>query len=286
MVTGSAQDIPVRTTSSKAKRNIRSALLFKKVFIVTIILLAQILFFSSDFFRLRDIRVYGNNRVKTDEIIQTANFPMEHNVVTLPLLTFRDKLAQIHWIKDVRLKWNLPGRVDIYVEERTPVILARKMNTPADQWYAADEYGMVLFLSAPEEQGKYPKMVIEDEIKIGKTIPSKKIQAVRDLEPWMPEDLRQILMFCYVDELNEIIIFCQKNNRLFKVKMGKAEDMERKIKFYTTIMELAEQNATEVEYIDLRPKEPVLKPVDVPFVKTEDNAANNNDEETKGDNQE
>jgi len=255
-----------------------SATLARKVFILVIFMLAQSLFFYSDFFKLKDVYVHGNNKVSTETIIKTANIPLDRNIVTLPLGEFRKRLDGIHWLKDVRLKWTLPGKVYILVEERTPSVLVRQMNKPSE-WYACDDYGMILYKAKPEEKKLFPRMVIEDNLEIGKMIPRDKVKSVRKLDPWFtkrPEkedfekiqkQLRQQLMYYYVDERLEAIIFCQEGNRIYKIKVGKVKNMAHKMTILGAIVELVNDKGAKVEYIDVRFREPVVKLVEKDKVK-------------------
>ncbi|MCD4785770.1 MAG: FtsQ-type POTRA domain-containing protein [Candidatus Eremiobacteraeota bacterium] len=247
---------------ARHKRPSRSAMVVRKVFIISLFVLSQLLFYYSDFFKLRHVYVHGNTRVTQKTIIDTAKIPMEQNIVTLPLNEFCKRLYAIHWFSHVKVKWNVPGRVDIYVVERTPAILVRRMNKPS-QWYACDDEGMVLQKASPREKKRYPLLVIEDEIKVGKKIPAEKIKTARKLDPWVPEEIKKNAIYYYVDERLEAIIFCRKNGRVFKIKLGKIENIEHKMKVLMALSNLIEDKGIKAEYFDVRFKEPVFKQVQV-----------------------
>jgi len=251
-----------KTSGKRArhKRPSRSAMVVRKVFIVCLFALSQLLFYYSDFFKLRYVYVHGNTRVPQKTIIETANIPMEQNIVTLPLAEFRKRLDTIHWLSDVKIKWNVPGRVDIYVVERTPTILVRRMSKPS-QWYTCDDEGMVLQKAVPRDKKRYPLLVIEDKIEISKKIPADKVKTARKLDPQVPDEIKKNALYYYVDERLESIIFCREEGRLYKIKIGKIENIEHKMKVLMALMNLIKDRGVEVEYIDVRFDEPVFKQV-------------------------
>lgn len=239
----------------------RSAIIAKQVFLVIVFLLAQVLFYYSDFFKLKYVTVHGCSRIPEDEIIRTVNIPLDRNVVTIELDPYKEKLGDLHWVKDAKLKRNLPGRVDIYIEERTPILLARQMNRPSE-WYAVDDQGMVLKRAKPGEKNSFPRIVVEDKIEIGKKIPMDKVKTAKDLDPWISVDLKKKLLYYYIDERLQVIVFCKRRGRIFKIKLGKVEQMNHKMDILGAFIELIDDKQVDVKYIDLRPKDPVMMPVD------------------------
>ncbi|MCE1245306.1 MAG: FtsQ-type POTRA domain-containing protein [Firmicutes bacterium] len=348
----------MRTLKIKKKkssgRSDKSAVLVRKVFILVIFLLAQALFYYSDFFKLKTIKIYGNNRVSETEIVSAAGIPLDHNVVTLPLAKFRKNLDKIYWIKDVKIKWNLPGRVDIFVEERTPFLIVKQMSeaelikfagrefepgsveaiaapdsgaspvpglspspgasavpqplaSPAavltgspqpspsvspspspsstgepgteeqaadsealgiagsvGPYYAADEYGVVLYKAEKEEYPRFSRLIIDEKPEIGKKISADRVKTIKELENWISADLKKEVVFYSVDERLQAVVYVLKNKRILKIKIGKIENMNHKMEVLAAISELVNQNKKEVEYIDLRFKEPVIKLVEKP----------------------
>lgn len=256
---------------ARHKRPSRSAMVVRKIVIVSLFVLSQLLFYYSDFFKLRHVYVHGNTRVSQKTIIETARIPMEQNIVTLPLDEYSKRLDKIHWLRDIKIKWNVPGRVDIYVVERTPTILVRRMNKPL-QWYTCDDEGMILQKASPREKKRYPLLVIEDKIKIGKKISAEKVKTAKKLDPRIPEEIKKNALYYYVDERLEAIIFCKENGRIYKIKLGKIENIEHKIKVLTALLDLIEDRGVKVEYIDVRFREPVFKQVQVKSEASENNS--------------
>lgn len=250
---------PVKKRSSSGS-TVYSGRMFRKVFLVLIFLLAQLMFFYSDFFKLKEIRVFGNNRVSAEEIIKTANIPVDRNIVTLPLGESKKRLERIHWLKDTNLRWSVPGQVAIYVEERIPAMLASNLKNPSD-WYICDDQGMVLYKARSHEMGRFPRMAIEEDIEIGKTITPDKVMTVKDINSQISDDLRKNVQYFFVDERLEITLFLQEDDKKYNIKFGKVRDVQQKLKTMNAILELVKEKGVKVEYIDVRFREPILKPV-------------------------
>ena len=249
---------PLKKRSSSG-RVAYSGRMFRKVFLILIFLLAQLMFFYSDFFKLKEIRVYGNNRVSAEEIIKTANIPVDRNIVTLPLGDSKKRLEGIHWLKDTNLRWSVPGQVAIYVEERIPAMLASNLKKPSD-WYVCDDQGMVLYKAKPHELGRFAKMVIEEDIEIGKAVTPDKVLTIKDINSQLSDELRKNVRYYFVDERLEITLFFQEEEKKYKIKFGKIRDVQQKLKTMNAILDLVKEKGVKVEYIDVRFREPILKP--------------------------
>jgi len=242
-----------------------SALLAKKIFIILIFLLAQYLFYYSDFFKLKEIKIFGNSRVSDRKIIQTASIPFEHNVITLPLAKFRSRLISIHWIKGVKIKWALPGQISIFVEERTPILLARKNGVP-NKWYAIDEEGMPLYKARKQEIPSFPRLVVDEDIKVGSKISPEKVRTAKKIDSWISANLKKNIQYYLVDNAGKVVIRAERKGHPYKIKVGPVENMSHKMDVLGAFLELIEQNNTRVKYIDIRSNYPVMMPA-TPVVK-------------------
>lgn len=248
--------------SSKVKLSLepsKSALTAKKIFIVLIFLMAQFLFYYSDFFRIKEIRILGNSRVSDNLIIQTANIPLDHNVLTLPLKQFRDRLTSIHWIKEVKIERVLPGQIFIHVHERVPVVLARENGTP-DTWYAVDEQGVALYKANQKDRSGFPRLVVDDAIEVGKTIPPEKVKAAKEMDSWISSNLKKNVDYFLVDNQEEVVIEAHREGAPLKIKVGKLENMAHKMDVLGAFLELIEERKAKVKYIDIRSNYPVMMP--------------------------
>lgn len=263
----------LKTASGKSdKENLsRSALIAKKLFIVTIFIIGQLMFYYSDFFKVKEIKITGNSRISDSKIIQTANIPLEHNLVTLPLSKFRQRLASIHWIKDVSVKWVLPGQVNIIVIERVPVALVRdSASNPPDLWYVADDEGMILYQAKPGEHKNYPRLVTDVKLEVGQAIGSAPIKAAREMDNWISADLKRDVVNYLVDKRGEVTIDTKRKGQNYQIMVGTMENMNHKMDVLGAVLELVDQGKTRVKYIDVRSSYPVVMPLDYKEPKEKD----------------
>ena len=187
---------------------------------------------------------------------------MDHNVITLPMNQFRDRLASIHWIKDVKVRWHLPGKVSIKVVEREAKILVRRNGAPKpNKWYAVDEDGMALYEAPPGEEKKFPRLVTTDPVRVGNSIPSKKVTTTREMDRWISADLKRCLLYYTVDHRGEAVLFVNRKGQKYKIKIGKVKNMNRKMEVLGALLELVDQGKIKVLFIDVRSSQPAIMPI-------------------------
>jgi cell division septal protein FtsQ len=95
-----------------------------------LILTAVILVFSGSYifachsprFCVSEIKVRGNSKINTDEIMEKAEWCMGANIFSLNLKRIEEKLREDVRAKDVQVKRRLPRCILIEVEEKVPVL--------------------------------------------------------------------------------------------------------------------------------------------------------------------
>lgn len=235
-----------------------SALLAKKVFIIVFFLIAQILFYYSDFFKLKKIQIYGIQRVSKEEILQTANIPLGRNIITLPLSQIQRQIKTIHWIKDVKVKWALPGIINIYVTERIPEILIRQNGKPK-YWYASDKNGIILYKASNKELSLFPRLVVEDEVEVEKKVPKEKVKIALSLDKNILPKIKKKVAYYMVDDRHNAYIFLRrKNSSLLKVKVGDLKKIKRKMEVLDALLDIVNEKKLNPLYIDVRYDLPVI----------------------------
>jgi cell division septal protein FtsQ len=236
-----------------------SALLAKKIFLTAIFLVAQVLFIYSDYFKVKEIYIFGNSRVSDYLILKTAGIPLDQHLMTLPMGQFRQKLLTIHWVKDASLKWALPSQVKIYVQEREPVLLVRQEKSPGE-WYAADIQGMVLYKAGASDLARFPRLAVTEQPQIGQGMPPDQVKAAKDMDGWVSADLKGSINHYSVDNRGEVVIIGQREGIPLQVKVGRVENMSHKMEVLGAFLEMMDQKKTRVDYIDLRSNYPVVRP--------------------------
>ena len=111
----------------------------KILFISSLLFISTILFFPEYFlklekvnkliknlgFELNLIQVSGNKAVSKDEIIQKVVFKNCDNLFCVNLKQSKNEIEKNNWIKSAKLKYNLPSKLSIVIEEEKPKFLLK-----------------------------------------------------------------------------------------------------------------------------------------------------------------
>jgi|GEM_PF-2044049 len=230
----------------------------KQIFLLTIFVIAQVIFINSDFFKLRSIEITGIDKISHKEILDAAGLPWGSNILYLDTDAFATKVRKMLWIKQVKLSKMFPGGVRIDVKERVPVVKVASRKQP-DRWFSVDDEGVILSEAAREEGKGLPHLVVDEPVAVGVIIERSKVDNITKFYTWMsPEMNRKITDFMIGDDYL-ISFHYYLTDHVIEVKMGKLEDISTKIEVFQKILTQMEGKSKELEYIDLRYKEPVVK---------------------------
>lgn len=95
---------------------------------------------SSDYFRLREIRVEPGRHHTSEEILARIDFPIGVSLLTLDTSALATELGGFPWVREARVRKRFPGVLEIELVERTPVLLAA---LPEGLWFV-DEDGAAI----------------------------------------------------------------------------------------------------------------------------------------------
>ncbi|MGV8123247.1 MAG: cell division protein FtsQ/DivIB [Candidatus Xenobiia bacterium LiM19] len=230
----------------------------KKIFLLTIFVIAQVIFINSDFFKLRSIEINGIDRVTHKEILDAASLPWGANIMYLNVDVFTAKIKKMLWIKQVTLNKTYPGGVHIDVKERVPVVKVAGKKQP-ERWFSVDDEGVVL-AEVPRDDGKgLPHLVVDEPVQVGSLIERSKVDNITKFYTWLSSDMNKKISDFMIGEDYLISFHYFLTDHMIEVKLGKLEDMNTKIEVFQKILTQMEGKSRELEYIDLRYKEPVVK---------------------------
>ena len=119
------------------KINIKKILLISFLFLIS-----TILFFPEHFlkldkvnqlvkslgFELSYIQVSGNKTVSKDDIIKKVVFKNCDNLFCVNLKQSKNEIEKNNWVKSAKLKYNLPSKLFIVIEEEKPTFLLKENN--------------------------------------------------------------------------------------------------------------------------------------------------------------
>ena len=117
------------------KINIKKILLISFLFLISTILFLPEHFLKLDEvnkviknlgFELNDIQVIGNKTVLKEEIIKTVVFKNCDNLFCVNLKQSKNEIEKNNWIKSAKLKYSLPSKLFIVIEEEKPTFLLKE----------------------------------------------------------------------------------------------------------------------------------------------------------------
>ena len=115
--------------------NIKKILLISFLFLISTILFFPEYFFKIEKvnkliknlgFELKYIQVLGNKTVLEDDIIKKIVFKSCDNLFCINLKKSKNEIEKNNWIKSARLKYSLPSKLSIVIEEEKPIFLLKE----------------------------------------------------------------------------------------------------------------------------------------------------------------
>lgn len=269
-----------KTYRKKKTRTIPTA---KIIFLLSIFVVSQVIFFNSDFFRLRTIVIDGARRVSNDDIIKAAGFPWGKNVMTLQLEQCRKKISDMLWIKNVALTKIFPGGVKITVEERAPVIAAA-WKGKEDRSFAVDAEGIILCPLSEAHEQNLPLLLVDKEIKQGDKIERSQVELVSKSLTWFSPEISKNICSFMIDKNSSISFNYLLGKKQVEVKLGELDNVTEKMAILDKITKEMAGKGQQVMYVDLRYKEPVVKLIEAGGDKKEpeDNSRDEKSGDTAG----
>lgn len=232
----------------------------KKVFVVLIFLLAQLFFFTSDFFRLHAVEIEGMEHVKGPELVAFSELQWGRHLWLLDLRKYHDRIVQMLWVEDVRLSKIYPGTLKVEIRERHPSICVASADAPA-VWYGADREGLVLLKMPDDLVAGYPRLILDDKIVKGSLLDRERINEVLDFIALLPSGLREKVGVFMLDGGGYLSFHYRPLTKDIEVKVGRPEQMKEKLEIFSSMIEQMKGSLQYIEYIDLRYSEPVVKVV-------------------------
>lgn len=246
---------------NQRRKKAKSTSVAKTIFLLSIFVIAQIIFLNSDFFKLRTVEILGSERVSNDEIIEIAGFPWGDNVLSLDIGQFSKKIEGILWIKKVKLTKIFPGGIKIAVTERNPVIsVAYKGKN--DKRFAVDDDGVILYSIENDTDRDLPNLLVDHEIRIGDKVDRANIGTVLKFYTWLNREMARRITALTIEKDSQISFIYLCKDHPIEVRIGGLEDVKRKMDILQKILFQMEGKSNQIEYVDLRYNEPVVRVIE------------------------
>lgn len=228
-----------------------------------IFILAQVIFFGSQYFTLKKVTVQGNKYIGNEELMAAANLELGVNAFLFPAKKAEARLKALPRIKSAKVKISLPSCVSIVVVERTPFLMVTNDSSDTT-WYGADDEGVVIEKNPVEKMKDLPILIVGRDIKVGDRIPpeyltiysgllSKMFAEEVEQISWVRIDPEEGLSYNYSD--------IDGNDRV--VRLGDLSGIDQKFRILRKYIELEGKkdvnDREQIEMIDLAHDPPVVK---------------------------
>lgn len=238
----------MRTKKKRARKKKRPRLLFILIVLIAIVI-GGFYILSLPIWKIQEVVVSGANMLSAEEIRDLSGVPISDNLFFTSFARVRSNLSRISAIKQFHIYRIPPATVYIKIIERKPIAIVMLKDKSA----VVDEEGCILnrnanlTLNVPNmtdlpvisgvgtaEFSQVSELVVE----LSKLLGSRRIQ----LETGGAEKINLLL------------------DDILRVKIGRDEDIKRKMEVFKALLKVIEGRWTEVEYVDVRfPDNPVVK---------------------------
>jgi len=231
------------------------ALLLVGGFFVTQLLLA------SDLFRVEQVVVKGNSRLKGEQVVALSDIEIGINTFTLDLGLIGRKIEENPWVDTTRVRRIFPRQVVINIEEREPVAIVN-----LGYLYYLGKQGEIFKVLDATDNLDYPVITGFDYAKVqahngeyGQQL--KRVVAL--LSSLSRRDLFGLNQISEVhfEEGGDLSLFTLDGG--VKIKMGTA-DYDRKLSRLERIYAQLRPKLKMLEYIDLNVEEKVIVRIERP----------------------
>ena len=237
---------PMSAKQKRRKRQLKRRRRVLLVLLIALIIISICLF--TPFFNIQNTVVTGNENISSEQIIEVASVPYQHNIFRLNKKSVKKAVLTIPEIEEVKIKRKLPSTVEIIVTETKPF-----MYFPFETGYAVtNEAGRVLALTDSSENLdllyitglEIKNAEICKKISVQDTITFDIILSV--MKKFHNVGLQPDIKSCHFDNIADFHIYLKDGT---KVIFGKTDDMDYKISVLLNI--LPKTNREEGAYIDL-----------------------------------
>jgi len=204
-------------------------------------------FRSTSFFRVATITVRGDTHVSQGEIQALIGPLRGQNILTADLDIYRQHLMASGWVKTVTLRRVLPSTIEVTVEERSPLGLARL----GERLYLIDSDGAVIAEHGrPLTDHKLPiidGLLLDSMRGVDETRAQLASDLISAIRPY-PALLLQVSQVDVSDPHNAVILL---NDSPTLIHLGEDRFAERFQK-YLDLLPSLRSHVLDIDYIDLR----------------------------------
>jgi hypothetical protein len=160
----------IHQKEKKNKIKIKPITIIKVTFFIAILIGIIYSMFNLEIFNLAEIKVKGNEKYTSDNIIANSNLKIGENIFKQLFLNGKNEI-DLSYISKTSFRYSFPSTIVISVKERYPAYIALDKNT--GNYYKIDNNGYLLEqceLSQKKDEVLIEGFVFEENVKFGKKI--------------------------------------------------------------------------------------------------------------------
>ncbi|SHE38545.1 Cell division protein FtsQ [Caldanaerobius fijiensis DSM 17918] len=231
--------------------------ILKIVFVIILLSVSVYIILGSDYFKIKEIRVEGNKRVPTGEIIKLSGVKVGDLIFQVDKKDIIRRLKSIRYVKNAVVKLKMPDKMILHIVERIPVGLVPYYGS----FLKIDDEGVVLEVTKNNDNKlpvlygvKLKETSLEQKVKPENSVIFKQaLQVLKSLDEMHMTNL-----------INEVEIngstIVMKARPDIEVKVGQADDLYYKLNFLKVILNDLQNKGYKSGTIDLSVKNPTFTP--------------------------
>lgn len=213
----------------------------------------------SPYFQLKTIYIEGLRTLPRQQVLNFSELYQKENIFKVNLRSLKTSLEAVPSIRQVRIYRRLPDSILIRVTERKPLGLINMKG----HLYGLDEEGNLFKLALENAGIRLPVITgLENEIISGKIKNTARLDtALQFMKELLTVELPVAGQLLQINLTNPENIVLQTKD-YGKISLGDInfEQLRRRLKKLSCVLEDVRQKAMAIEYIDMRFKNIVVKP--------------------------
>lgn len=233
----------------------------RRLFLLAIFVVAQLIFFTSSTFRVQAIEVTGNSHVRDGIIRAQASVPLDANLFSVPLRAVEGRVKALHWVRDVAVRRYVPGRIQIRIRERTPVLAVADDRLEGDfpaHWFVVSDDGVILSRARLRGDEKLPRVYVRGPLVVGRKLHADIVAAVRKLLGALPASVASMMLGLRADNEGQLYLTIGLLERPVEVRLGVLDRPALEFQVLQALVEQLRAEGRPVTYIDLRFTNPAV----------------------------
>lgn len=230
----------------KKQRKRKKKSIGRFLLLVIAIILSYIFVFKTDVFIVSEIIVEGNKKLKADTIVKASTCNIGENIFRIDIDNGENNLKLIPYVKDSKIKRQLPDKVIIEVEERKEVAVVDYM----DYVVYIDKEGYILEIDRDKKEVELPKISGLDMVHFEEGSNIYQDNSMEKLEEFITysEASKLLSLIDEIDVSNYDSINIQLNNGTL-VEFGPLNNVKYKLSFIIEILQDIESKNMEARKI-------------------------------------